>query len=105
MRKISLPIFFFLCITYCWSQDNTKLVDSLFTQLGKAKNDISKAKLCNELSHAYQTTDLKKSNKYATLTLRFSQKSNYTKGICQYYSIMANNSLVAGNNKKAEDFF
>lgn len=98
MRKISLTVFFFLCIISLYAQEN-KQIDSLVLALDKPKAD--KARIYNRLALAYQAVDVKKSTQYTTLAYQFAKKNNDKIEICQYYNIMAINSQIAGNIKES----
>lgn len=98
MRKISLTVFFFLCIISLYAQEN-KQIDSLVLALDKPKAD--KARIYNRLALAYQAVDVKKSTQYTTLAYQFAKKRNDKIEICQYYNIMAANSWSIGNIEKS----
>lgn len=91
MTRIEKKIFIFFSIIFfltleASSQLSQSQIDSLITELTKAKDDTNKVKLLLNLGNEVGYTDLNKALKYALEGLELSRKINYEygKGVMSY---------------------
>ncbi|MDD8018232.1 MAG: hypothetical protein PHP42_07650, partial [Bacteroidota bacterium] len=77
--RFVLSFFLLLCTFLVHAQ--TKLTDSLSSQLGKSTVDTTKVLLLVELAKEFVPIDLKKSEEYAQSAQQLAEKINYIKGL------------------------
>jgi class 3 adenylate cyclase/Tfp pilus assembly protein PilF len=90
----------------CFAQlEGQARIDSLETELPKAKQDTNHVKLLHSLGAAYLQIDISESEKYANKGLALGQKISFTKGIADIQRILARIEWQKGNSQKAVAYY
>ena len=99
MKKLVYIYLFLLCSTILFGQ--TKNSESLKVELKKAKNDIEKAEILNELADSYKASNPDLLLDYATKALQLSQKIEYKIEEAFAYLNLGNSNIISGNYSEA----
>ncbi len=100
--KTLLYLFLFLSIGI---QAQDKVMDSLQSELKKAKNDIDKTKALNAIADQYKYSDPTKMAEYGNQALQLAKKIKYKVEEGNAYLNLGNSNIILGNYKKALDYF
>lgn len=96
-NKVNMQKFLFLLViatvtlTSSAQKQGQALIDSLLTQLPKAKEDTNKVMLLNDLSLAYYAINPDEGVTYGNQGLALAQKLNWKKGMAYAYKVIAGN--------------
>jgi len=104
MIKLRFPLFlcFLLMSVLVFSQDQVR-VDSLEKLLKKAKTDSIKADLLNQLFDEHIKSDTSMARDFADKAYRLSRKSQYSKGIADYYLKLAKLNIARDDFRQARN--
>jgi len=104
MIKFRFPLFlcFLLVAVQIFSQDQVR-VDSLEKLLKKEKTDSIKADLLNRLFDEHIKGDISMARDFADQAYRLSRKSQYSKGIADYYLKLAKLNIVQDDYRQARN--
>ena len=104
MIKVRFPLFlwFLLMTVHVLPQDQTR-DDSLKRLLRKAKIDTIKVDLLNQLFEENVNSDSSIARDYADQAYRLSRKSQYNKGIADYYLKLAKLNIAQDNFRQARN--
>jgi signal transduction histidine kinase/Tfp pilus assembly protein PilF len=105
MIKVRFPLllYFLMFTVLVFPQDQVK-VDSLKKLLKKAKIDTVKADLLNQLFEEHINGDTSMARDFANQAFRLSSRSEYSRGIANYYLNLANLELARENYRKARNY-
>ncbi len=104
MIKIRFPLFlwFLLMTVQIFSQDQVR-VDSLEKLLKKVKTDSIKADLLNQLFDEHINSDTSMARDFADQAYKLSRKSQYSKGITDYYLKLAELNIAQDDYRQARN--
>jgi len=100
--KIFIYLFLFLSIGI---QAQDKVMDSLQSELKKAKNDIDKTMVLNAIADQYKYSDPTKMAEYGNQALQLAKKIKYKVEEGNAYLNLGNSNIIIGDYKKALDNF
>ncbi|WP_299549376.1 sensor histidine kinase [Seonamhaeicola sp.] len=86
MKRKFLSLTFLLLITYCFPQDNSKIIDSLKKVIYNKPSDSVKIKAYGDLCWYYRTISVDSAFKYGNLALKLSKETNNRVGEAQAYN-------------------
>ena len=81
------------------------LIDSLLTELPKAKTEKQKAMLLNDLSNSYGQIDTKKAIQYGEIALSLAQKNGWKDVLSRSYNLLGMNNQRIKNYDSAIDYY
>jgi tetratricopeptide (TPR) repeat protein len=103
MRTKILIYLFLLLSTVVHAQD--KVMDSLKSELKKAKNDIDKTMVLNAIADQYKYSDPTKMAEYGNQALQLAKKIKYNVEEGNAYLNIGTSNIILGDYKKALDNF
>ncbi|WP_372936808.1 tetratricopeptide repeat protein [Seonamhaeicola sp.] len=86
MKRKLLSLTFLLVVSFCTSQDNSKIIDSLKKIIKSKPSDSLKIKAYGDLCWYYRTISSDSAFKYGKLALKLSKKNNNKVGEAQAYN-------------------
>lgn len=102
--KIFSVIAFILIAGPLFSQ--TKKLDSLFSQLGKAPNDVKRVELLNDIANQYLENNTDKMMEYADKALKLAQQKNIRMGEAESWFNLGNANIMKSDYGQAlKSFF
>ncbi|MBL0134029.1 MAG: tetratricopeptide repeat protein [Chitinophagaceae bacterium] len=101
MQKTLILILLLSCITRTAFSQTNPFADSLLVLLEKEKDDTLKIKLIDKISRSYSESNPAKSIEYARTGLALSIKTDFKKGISQFYLTIGNCMTYLGDYEKA----
>lgn len=100
---IALMLFFILQSNA--QKQGQPLIDSLLTELPKAKTEKQKAMLLNDLSNSYGQIDAKKAIQYGEIALSLAQKNGWKDVLSRSYNLLGMNNQRIKNYDDAIDYY
>jgi class 3 adenylate cyclase len=101
---ISTFLLFFMMQSNAQKQGQS-LIDSLLTELPKAKTEKQKALLLNDLSNSYGQIDTKKAIQYGEIALSLAQKNGWKDVLSRSYNLLGMNNQRLKNYDSAIDYY
>ncbi|WP_406684620.1 sensor histidine kinase [Seonamhaeicola sp. MEBiC1930] len=86
MKRKLLSLTFLMLASYCFPQDNSKIIDSLKQVIYSKPSDSIKIKAYSDLCWYYRTISKDSAFKYGNLTLQLSKETNNKSGEAQAYN-------------------
>ncbi len=107
MKKLLLLLFTITCSVFTASaqKQGQPLIDSILTELPKAKEDTNKVLLLNDLSFELFSINPNEGLKYANQQLELANKLGWQKGIAKAYSSMGTNKYAKSDYTGALDSY
>jgi len=101
---ISILMLFFILQSKAQKQGQS-LIDSLLTELPKAKTEKQKAMLLNDLSNSYGQIDAKKAIQYGENALSLAQKNGWKDVLSRSYNLLGMNNQRIKNYDSAIEYY
>lgn len=86
MKRKLLSLTFLLLTSFCLSQDNSKIIDSLKRVIQSEPSDSIKIKAYSDLCWYYRTISIDSAFRYGNLTLKLSKETDNKSGEAQAYN-------------------
>lgn len=86
MKKKLLSLTFLLLISFCFSQNHSKIIDSLKTVIFNKPSDSIKIKAYGDLCWYYRSVSIDSAFKYGNLALKLSKETSNQAGEAQAYN-------------------
>jgi adenylate cyclase len=99
----ALTLFFIVQINA--QKQGQSLLDSLLSELPRAKSEKQKAMLLNDLSNAYGPIDSKKAVQYGEIALSLAQKNGWKDVLSRSYNLLGMNYQRVKNYDTAIDYY
>jgi len=102
--KVYLSFLLIVILSNNTAISQNKIVDSLITELSKAKHDTSKVNILNQLSLKIVGTDVEKAAEYSNQAIELSKKNTFNQGLALAYKNSGIISYYGGDLKKAIEY-
>ncbi|TWO34466.1 tetratricopeptide repeat protein [Seonamhaeicola sediminis] len=105
MKKKLLSFAFLFLTSFCFSQDHSKIIDSLKTVIFKKPSDSIKIKAYGDLCWYYRTESIDSAFKYGNLALKLSKETSNQVGEAQAYNDIGILHYNLADYKKALKYY